>query len=92
MANAVRDNPERAEFVGYSSYLVCLISFMAAGLFAGVAGGLFAICYEITTVENLDVQASGTILMIAFLGGVGYFAGPIIGASRLGALMQTATN
>ena len=38
MANAVRDNPERAEFVGYSSYLVRLISFMAAGFFAGVAG------------------------------------------------------
>ncbi len=80
MANAVRDNPERAEFVGYSAYWVRFCSFCAAGFFAGIAGSLFAITYEITTVENLNVEASGTILMIAFLGGVGFFFGPIIGA------------
>lgn len=80
MANAVRDNPERAEFLGYSARWVRFISFCAAGFFAGVAGGLFAINYELATAENLSVQASGTILMIAFLGGVGVFSGPILGA------------
>ena len=80
MANAVRDNPERAEFVGYSAYWVRFWSFAAAGFFAGVAGSMFAVTYEITTVENLNVEASGTILMITFLGGVGYFFGPVIGA------------
>ena len=43
MANAVRDNPERAEFIGYSARRVRFISFCAAGLFAGIAGGLFAL-------------------------------------------------
>lgn len=80
MANAVRDNPERAEFVGYSARWVRFFSFCAAGFFAGVAGGLFALNYELATAENLSVQASGTILMIAFLGGVGFFYGPILGA------------
>lgn len=80
MANAVRDNPERAEFVGYSAYWVRFCSFCAAGFFAGIAGSLFAVTYEITTVENLNVEASGAILMITFLGGVGFFFGPIIGA------------
>lgn len=80
MANAVRDNPERAEFVGYSAYWVRFCSFCGAGFFAGIAGSLFAVTYEITTVENLSVEASGTILMITFLGGVGLFVGPIIGA------------
>ena len=80
MANAVRDNPERAEFVGYSAYWVRFWSFAAAGFFAGIAGSMFAVTYEITTVENLNVEASGTILMITFLGGVGYFFGPVIGA------------
>lgn len=80
MANAVRDNPERAEFVGYSARWVRFYSFCAAGFFAGVAGGLFALNYELATAENLSVQASGTILMIAFLGGVGFFHGPILGA------------
>lgn len=80
MANAVRDNPERAEFLGYSSRWVRFNSFVAAGFFAGVAGGLFAINYEILTEENLNLTTSGSILLVTFLGGVGVFFGPIIGA------------
>ncbi|MEO1490907.1 MAG: branched-chain amino acid ABC transporter permease [Pseudomonadota bacterium] len=80
MANAVRDNPERAEFLGYSARWVRYISFCASGFFAGIAGGLFAINYEILTEENLNLATSGAILLMTFLGGVGFFAGPIIGA------------
>lgn len=80
MANAVRDNPERAEFLGYSARWVRFYSFVASGFFAGVAGGLFAINYEILTEGNLNLAASGIILLITFLGGVGFFFGPIIGA------------
>ena len=80
MANAVRDNPERAEFVGYSQHRVRLVSFCAAGFFAGIAGGLFAINYEILTAENMGLNASGGVLLMAYIGGIGYFVGPIIGA------------
>ncbi len=80
MANSVRDNPERAEFLGYSARWVRYISFCASGFFAGVAGGLFAINYEILTEENLNLATSGAILLMTFLGGVGFFAGPIVGA------------
>lgn len=80
MANAVRDNPERAQFLGYSSRWVRFYSFVASGFFAGVAGGLFAINYEILTEENLNTASSGVILLVTFLGGVGFFFGPIIGA------------
>lgn len=80
MANAVRDNPERAEFLGYSARWVRFFSFSAAGFFAGIAGALFAINYEILTETNLSPTQSGVILLIAFLGGVGFFFGPIIGA------------
>ena len=80
MANAVRDNPERAEFLGYSARWVRFYSFVASGFFAGVAGGLFAINYEILTEENLNAASSGVILLVTFLGGVGFFFGPIIGA------------
>ncbi len=88
MANAVRDNPERAEFLGYSARWVRFYSFVASGFFAGIAGGLFAINYEILTEENLNLVQSGSILLIAFLGGVGFFFGPIIGAI-LFTLLQT---
>lgn len=80
MANAVRDNPERAEFLGYSARWVRFYSFVASGFFAGIAGGLFAINYEIVTEENLNLVQSGSILLITFLGGVGFFFGPILGA------------
>ena len=80
IAKAVRDNPERAEFLGYSARWVRFYSFCASGFFCGVAGGLFAINFEILSEENLNLTTSGTILLITFLGGVGFFFGPILGA------------
>jgi branched-chain amino acid transport system permease protein len=80
MANAVRDNPERTEFVGYSQRWVRYVSFCASGLFAGVAGGLFAVNYEILTAENMGLNASGSVLLMTYIGGIGTFAGPILGA------------
>ena len=76
MANAVRDNPERAQFLGYSSRWVRYVSFSASGFFCGIAGGLSAILFEIATESDLNVAASGVILLIVFLGGVGVFWGP----------------
>ena len=83
MANAVRDNPERAEFIGYSARRVRFISFCASGMFAGVAGGLFALNYEFLTDENLNLVTSGRVLLMAYIGGLGFFIGPIIGAILL---------
>jgi branched-chain amino acid transport system permease protein len=80
MANAVRDNPERAEFIGYSARKVRFITFCAAGFFAGIAGGLFAVNYEILTAENLNLIASGNVLLMAYIGGLGFFIGPMVGA------------
>lgn len=80
MANAVRDNPERAQFLGYSARWVRYVSFSASGFFCGIAGGLSAILFEIATESDLNVGASGIILLIVFLGGVGVFWGPALGA------------
>lgn len=80
LANAVRDNDERAEFIGYSQRKVRFISFCASGIFAGIAGGLFAINFEIVTEENLNALTSGVVLLMAYIGGVGFFVGPIVGA------------
>ena len=88
MANAVRDNPERAEFVGYSMRWVRYVSFCAAGFFAGVAGALFAINYEILTEQNLNLNMSFQVLLATYIGGVGFFLGPIFGAI-LFTLLQT---
>ncbi len=47
MCNAVRDNPERVQFVGYDPHVVRFLAFCFAGFFAGIAGGLAAINFEI---------------------------------------------
>jgi len=80
MLNAVRDNPERVEFVGYNTQLVRYISFIIAGFFAGMAGGLSALNFEMVTGEVVSSARSGAYLLFTFLGGSTYFFGPIIGA------------
>ena len=80
VANAVRDNPERAAFIGYNARWVRTLQFTLSAFFAGVAGGLFAINYEIITAETIGAVPSGNVLMMTYIGGVGHFFGPILGA------------
>jgi branched-chain amino acid transport system permease protein len=80
MLNAVRDNPERVEFIGYSTQHVRFLAFVASGLFSGIAGGLAALNFEIVTAETVGAARSGAYLLFTFLGGATFFFGPIIGA------------
>jgi branched-chain amino acid transport system permease protein len=80
MCNAVRDNPERAEFVGYNPYAVRFIAFCLSGLFAGIAGGLTAINFEIMNSVSVAAGQSGVVLLMTYIGGVGNFIGPVLGA------------
>jgi branched-chain amino acid transport system permease protein len=80
MCNAVRDNPERAQFVGYNPQTVRFIAFCLSGLFAGIAGGLAAINFEIVNAGYVGAEQSGTVLLATFVGGVGNFIGPVLGA------------
>nr|WP_174522867.1 branched-chain amino acid ABC transporter permease [Comamonas terrae] len=84
MLNAVRDNPERVEFVGYNTQRVRYFAFIIAGFFAGIGGGLAAINFEIiTAMDSVSVVRSGGYLLFTFLGGATFFFGPIIGAVLL---------
>jgi branched-chain amino acid transport system permease protein len=78
--NAVRDNPERVEFIGYNTQRVRYFSFIIAGFFAGIAGGLSALNFEIVTAEVVGAGRSGAYLLFTFLGGATFFFGPILGA------------
>ena len=80
MLNAVRDNPERVEFVGYDTQMVRYIAFIIAAFFAGISGGLAALNFEIVTSEVVSGARSGAYLLFTFLGGATFFFGPIIGA------------
>jgi len=79
MLNAVRDNPERVEFVGYDPQKVRYLAFIVAAFFAGISGGLAALNFEIVTSEVVSGYRSGAYLLFTFLGGATFFFGPILG-------------
>ena len=80
MANACRDNFERAQFVGYDPKIVRFVQFALSGFFAGIGGALYAVTYEIMTFDALSAPLSANALLMAYIGGTTVFAGPILGA------------
>jgi branched-chain amino acid transport system permease protein len=80
LCNAVRDNPERAEFIGYNPQRVRFVAFSVSAMFAGLAGGLHAINYEIVAAEAVGAARSGVVLLMVYIGGVHHFVGAILGA------------
>ena len=80
LANAVRDDDQRVSFIGYDPARVRFLVFLLSGLFAGIAGGLQALNDEIVTSTNVSSEASGAVLLMTFIGGVGTFWGPVLGA------------
>ena len=92
ICNAVRDNPERVEFIGYDPHVVRYIAYGFAGFFAGVAGGLSAINFEIANSAYLGAAQSGIVLFATFIGGTAYFFGPILGAILVASLQLGLTD
>lgn len=80
LANAVRDNPERVSFIGFNPQKLRLSVMVLAGFFAGISGAVSVVNYELVTIENLGIAQSGMVLVATYLGGVGYFFGPVLGA------------
>ncbi|HWP13551.1 MAG TPA: branched-chain amino acid ABC transporter permease [Ramlibacter sp.] len=89
LCNAVRDNAERTEFLAYNPKRVRFLVMVVAGFFAGISGALAALTYEIVNAESVGLNASGNVLLMAFIGGIGQFFGPILGAILL-TLLQSA--
>jgi branched-chain amino acid transport system permease protein len=77
---AIRENEQRAEFVGLNVWRYKLMSFVLSGAFAGVAGSLFTIHSNYVPLESLYWTESGEIVIMTVLGGVGSLFGPIFGA------------
>jgi branched-chain amino acid transport system permease protein len=77
---AVRENRQRAEFVGLNTWRYRLMAFILSGTFAGIGGALFAIHGEYVPLSSLYWQTSGEIVIMTVLGGVGTLFGPVFGA------------
>jgi branched-chain amino acid transport system permease protein len=92
ISNAVRDNPERVAFIGYNTQRVRWLVFTLAGLFAGIAGALHSISFEQAGFGMVNINRSGSVLIMAFIGGAGHFAGPVIGAILITGLEKVITD
>ena len=91
MANAARDNHERAQFVGYDPRIVRFLQFALSGFYSGIAGGLFAITYEIVTFDAVAAPLAANALLMAYIGGATTFFGPVLGAIQI-TLLQSGVS
>ncbi|HXG05282.1 MAG TPA: branched-chain amino acid ABC transporter permease [Candidatus Binatia bacterium] len=84
LGNAVvlmRENDERAAFLGYNVFGTKLIVFTFAAVLAAVAGALFAAFQRLISPSALDLPMSTEVVFMAILGGTGAFLGPFLGAA-----------
>jgi len=88
----IRDNPERAAFIGVNVRLYQLTAFVVAGGLAGLAGALYGIFSRGVFADYVFWSKSAEIVIMTILGGVGYFWGPPVGAAALVWLNQVITD
>jgi branched-chain amino acid transport system permease protein len=78
---AIRENERRARFLGIPVELHVWLSFVVSGAFAGLAGTLYALLNNFTDPRALHWTLSGNFVIMAVLGGMRSFWGPLIGAA-----------
>ncbi|HEV2054147.1 MAG TPA: branched-chain amino acid ABC transporter permease [Methylomirabilota bacterium] len=83
MLTTIRENPERAEFIGVNVRRYELAAFVVAGAFAGLAGGLFGIFNRGVFPDFAYWTKSSEVLIMTLLGGMATFIGPALGALAL---------
>jgi branched-chain amino acid transport system permease protein len=84
LGNAVvlmRENDERAAFLGYNVFATKLIVFSLAATLAAIAGALFAVFQRLVSPAALDLPMSTEVVFMAVVGGTGAFLGPFLGAA-----------
>jgi branched-chain amino acid transport system permease protein len=92
MLTTIRDNPERAAFIGINVRAYELAAFSVAGGFAGFAGALYAIFNRGVFADYVFWSKSAEVMIMAILGGINYFWGPPVGAFALVWLNQEITS
>lgn len=85
----LRENEDRARFIGYNIYASKVVIYVISAFFAGLAGGLAGSFQEIVTVTFINLDKAAEVLFMTFIGGAGTFWGPIIGACFLTYLNDT---
>jgi branched-chain amino acid transport system permease protein len=91
MLTTIRDNPERAAFIGLNVRAYQLAAFVVAGGFAGLAGALYGLFSRGVFADYVFWSKSAEVMIMAILGGMSFFWGPPVGALALVWLNQEIT-
>jgi len=78
--------------LGYNTWAHKYVAFIIAGLFAGVAGVLFASFYQLMAPTHLGIMTSSSVMLMVIIGGAGTLFGPAIGASFIILLERFASD
>ena len=83
MLRAVKSNQQRMNYTGLNSKPYMLAAFVISGMYAGLAGGLMVAMDPLAGPERMFWTASGEVVLMTILGGVGTLIGPVLGAGAI---------
>ncbi|WP_147125237.1 branched-chain amino acid ABC transporter permease [Shimia ponticola] len=83
MLKAVKSNQQRMSYTGLNTRPYMLACFVISGMYAGLAGGLMAAMDPQVGAERMQWTASGEVVLMTILGGVGTLIGPVLGAGLI---------
>ena len=78
---AIRENEPRALSLGYDTDLYKLVAFILSGTFAGMAGGLKSLVFQLASLTDVHWSMSGEVVLMTLVGGLGTLFGPVVGAA-----------
>jgi ABC-type branched-subunit amino acid transport system permease subunit len=76
---AIKSNQHRMRYIGSDTRPYLITAFIISGMFAGLAGALLAVTDPLAGAERMQWTASGEVILMTILGGVGTLFGPLIG-------------
>ena len=80
MLKAIKSNQNRLKYTGVNTRSYALIAFVISGCYACLAGALLAVTDPLAGADRMHWSASGEVVLMTILGGVGTLLGPVIGA------------
>lgn len=83
MLRAIKSNQTRMNYTGLNPKPYTLAAFVISGMYAGLAGGLMASMDPLAGAERMQWTASGEVVLMTILGGVGTLIGPVLGAGLI---------
>ncbi len=83
MLRGIKSNQNRMLYTGLNTRPYMLTAFVISGMYAGLAGSLLAVTDPLAGAERMQWTASGEVVLMTILGGVGTLAGPMLGAGLI---------